>query len=217
MGKDNFTFISMYASGSKNQCVEAFEQEYPIIWERFELVPDSGGAGRTRGGLGTIRRIRFTGDEATLSSIGDREKFPAWGLFGGQSALNQGLVVNPGTDKENNIGVYVTGFPVSKNDFWDFWSGGGGGFEDPLSRAPELVLEDVLDGYVTLDGARRDYGVAIRVIDELSLRYEVEAQETKKLREGMSRERTTGQGLRKSLDAGRFRVDWSMPAARTNP
>ncbi len=206
---DNYTFISMYASGSKNQCVEAFEQEYPILWERFELVPDSGGAGKTRGGLGTIRRIRFSGDEASLSSIGDRERFPAWGLYGGLSALNQGLIINPGSANEKDIGVYVSGFDVRNGDRWDFWSGGGGGFGEPTLRPPESVLQDLIDGYITLEGARRDYGVVATVLDETLLKYEVDIPATTKLREGAKPPATGPGSPRKTLNASGFRVKWS--------
>ena len=205
---DNETFISMYASGSKNQCVEAFEQEYPILWERFELIPDSGGAGKTRGGLGTIRRIKFTGDDAMLSSIGDRAKFPAWGLYGGLSALNQGLIVNPGSPSEKDIGVYVSGFDVKNGDRWDFWSGGGGGFGDPTTRPPESVLRDLADGYVTLEGARQDYGVVAKLADARNLKYELDLTATESLRAG-TRVTADGPGSpRKLLDAARFRVKW---------
>jgi len=167
---DNGTYITLFASGSMNQSVELYEQLYPIYWQRMELIPDSGGAGRRRGGLGDLRRVSLEyGESATLSSFGDRERFPAWGLDGGGFGRNQGFVVNAGTSDEVSIGVMTTGYEVTRGDFWDYWSGGGGGFGDPLEREPELVLEDVKDGYVTVDGARRDYGV---VVNAAGLRYD---------------------------------------------
>lgn len=204
---DNYCFISMYASGSKNQSVEAFEQEYPIRWEKFELVPDSAGAGVTRGGLGTIRRIRLTGgSEGLMSAIGDREKFPTWGLYGGGYGLNQGLVLNPGTKKEKNLGVFTSGSLIKSNDFWDFWSGGGGGYGDPLERDPKRVLEDVIDGYVTVEGAEVDYGVVIRLIDGDRLLYRIDEVRTSKLREKVRKLR--GKRKMKKYNAGRSSVDW---------
>lgn len=182
--RDNGTYITLFASGSMNQSMELFEQMFPIVWERMELICDSGGAGRTRGGLGDVRRVRLAyGTEAMLSSFGDREKHPAWGLHGGRHGGNQGFVVNPGTPEEANIGVMTTGHDVVQGDFWDFWSGGGGGFGDPSERDPERVLEDVRDGYVSVEGAQRDYGVVIRTP---GLRYEdwhVDAEATAQLRE----------------------------------
>jgi N-methylhydantoinase B len=162
MHADNGVFMTLFASGSMNQSVELYEQLYPILWEQMELTTDSGGPGRQRGGLGDVRRVRLShGESAVLSSFGDRERFPAWGLFGGGPGRNQGFVVNPGTPDEVSIGVMTTGYDVRRGDFWDYWSGGGGGFGDPFEREPERVLEDVKDGYVSVEGARRDYGVVV--------------------------------------------------------
>jgi N-methylhydantoinase B len=162
MHSDNGVFMTLFASGSMNQSVELYEQLYPILWERMELTSDSGGPGRQRGGLGDVRRVRLAyGESAVLSSFGDRERFPAWGLHGGKEGRNQGFVVNPGTPEEVSIGVMTTGYDVQGGDFWDYWSGGGGGFGDPFERDPALVLEDVRDGYVSVEGAARDYGVAV--------------------------------------------------------
>lgn len=161
--RDNGVFMTLFASGSMNQSVELYEQLYPIVWEQMELVPDSGGPGRQRGGLGDVRRVRLAyGETAALSSFGDRERFPAWGLFGGKHGRNQGFVVNAGSSEEVSIGVMTTGYDVVRDDTWDYWSGGGGGFGDPLERDPAHVLEDVKDGYVSIEGARRDYGVVVQ-------------------------------------------------------
>jgi len=184
---DNHCFISMYASGSKNQCVEAFEQAYPVLWERFELIPDSGGAGESRGGLGTIRRHRLINSDGVISSVGDREKFPTWGLYGGGYGLNQGFIINSNTPKENNVGVFVTGYKVKEGDFWHFWSGGGGGYGNPLDRDVNKVLEDVLDGYVTIEGAEKDYGVIIEIIDKNKLLYKINQSKTSSIRKKMKK------------------------------
>lgn len=160
--QDNGTFITFFSGGSMNQSVELYEQLYPILWEKTELITDSGGAGRRRGGLGDVRRVRLRyGQAATLSSFGDRERFPPWGLYGGKPGGNQGFVVNPGTPDEVSLGVMNSGHKVKNGDFWDYWSAGGGGFGDPLEREPGLVLEDVKDDFVSVEGARRDYGVVI--------------------------------------------------------
>lgn len=161
--RDNGTYMTLFASGSMNQSVELFEQMFPILWEKMEFICDSAGAGRQRGGLGDVRRVRLEyGTEAMLSSFGDREKYPTWGLEGGKHGHNQGFVVNPGTPKEISIGVMTTGYDVVQGDFWDYWSGGGGGFGDPLERDPALVLEDVRDSVVSVEAAERDYGVIVR-------------------------------------------------------
>lgn len=191
MHSDNGVFMTLFASGSMNQSVELYEQLYPILWEQMELTTDSGGPGRQRGGLGDIRRVRLLyADGAVLSSFGDRERFPAWGLFGGKEGRNQGFVVNPGQDDEVDIGVMTTGHEVKRNDFWDYWSGGGGGFGDPFERDPALVLEDVRDGYVSVEAATREYGVFVVVDGPCYDDWHVDEQATAELR----RARTTAGG-----------------------
>lgn len=187
--RDNGVFMTLFASGSMNQSVELYEQLYPILWEQMELVADSGGPGRQRGGLGDVRRVRLQyGQSAVLSSFGDRERFPAWGLYGGKHGRNQGFVINPGTGDEVNIGVATTGYEVTQGDFWDYWSGGGGGFGDPLQRDPALVLEDVKDGYVTVEGARRDYGVVVVAEGIVYDDWSIDAVATQALREKVGSE-----------------------------
>jgi N-methylhydantoinase B len=188
--RDNGVFMTLFASGSMNQSVELYEQLYPIVWEKMELVSDSGGAGRQRGGLGDVRRVRLEyGESAVLSSFGDRERFPAWGLEGGAHGRNQGFVVNLGTEQEIDIGVMTTGHEVQRGDVWDYWSGGGGGFGDPLEREPDLVLEDVKDEYVTPDSARADYGVVVVAEGPVLDAWSVDAEATDALREELRRER----------------------------
>jgi N-methylhydantoinase B len=187
--RDNGTFITLFASGSMNQSVELYEQLYPILWERMELVSDSGGAGKWRGGLGDVRTVRLMyGEDAMLSSMGDREDFPAWGLYGGKPGRNQGFVINPGTPEEVSIGVMTTGYDVKRGDFWDYWSGGGGGWGDPLEREPELVLEDVKDGYVSPEGARRDYGVVVNTPGMVYDEWAVDLVATEALRADLRRQ-----------------------------
>jgi N-methylhydantoinase B len=189
--RDNGVFMTLFASGSMNQSVELYEQLYPIVWERMELVADSGGPGRQRGGLGDVRRVRLAyGETAVLSSFGDRERFPAWGLFGGKHGRNQGFVVNPGTAEEVSIGVMTTGYDVVRGDTWDYWSGGGGGFGDPLERDPANVLEDVKDGYVSVEGARRDYGVIVETQGLVYDAWRVDSEATRILRAEMSAARS---------------------------
>jgi N-methylhydantoinase B len=180
---DNGVFLTLYASGSMNQSIELYEQLYPIVWEEMELVADSGGPGRQRGGLGDNRRVRLQyADAAMLSSFGDRERFPPWGLFGGRPGRNQGFVVNRGQADEASIGVMTTGYEVKRGDYWDYWSGGGGGYGDPLERDPTAVLEDVRDGYVSIEGARRDYGVVVIADDVVFEAWHVDEPATERAR-----------------------------------
>ncbi len=180
--RDNGSYNALYASGTRNQPIEIYEQQFPITWEMCEMVPDSGGPGQYRGGLGVRRILRMDGEVGTTSVMGDGEINCGWGLFGGKAGYGQRLVRNLDADNQFNIGMFSSGAQVKLGDRIDLWSGGGGGFGDPSKRDPLKVLEDVKDGYVTIEGARRDYGVVVREIDWEALEFEVDTQATEQLR-----------------------------------
>ena len=182
--KDNHTAISLYASGTRNEPVEGQERIYPILTHCYEFIPDSAGAGRHRGGIGVARDFELTHGDATLSVLGSRAVQPVWGYEGGLPALGSGLIVDAGGPEEREIGVMRSGIHVKKGQLIRFWEGGGGGYQDPKLRDPDWVLEDVIDGFVTLEAARDIYGVAIRCLDEAAGRYEIDHEETARLRGG---------------------------------
>ena len=148
-----------WAFNAANIPVEAQEARHPLVIERFELIPDSGGAGTFRGGCGVRRDMRFLADEGKLTNLSDRQKFPPYGLFGGQPGRAGRTVINPGPDEEPVHSKESRGF--EHGDVISFQQPGAGGYGDPLARDPARVLEDVLDEYVSVEAARRDYGVVI--------------------------------------------------------
>ena len=182
--KDNHTAISLYASGTRNEPVEVQERVYPIITHRYEFITDSPGAGRHRGGVGVARDFSLTHGDAVLSVLGSRALQPVWGWDGGLPALGSGLVYDVGGPDEEEIGVMRSGIPARKEAVIKFWEGGGGGWGEPRTRPPEWVLEDVKDEIVSLEAARDVYGVAISVVDQEACLYEVDAEETARLRRG---------------------------------
>ena len=182
--KDNHTAISLYASGTRNEPVEVQERVYPILTHRYEFITDSPGAGRHRGGIGVTRDFSLTHGDAVLSVLGSRATEPVWGWEGGLPALGSGLVYDVGGPDEEEIGVMRSGVHARKGALIKFWEGGGGGWQDPKTRPPEWVLEDVADEIVSIDAARELYGVAVRVVDEDAAHYEVDRVETERLREG---------------------------------
>ena len=155
--------------------IEIHETEFPMRVVRFDVRADSGGPGKFRGGLGCTREYQLLEDAAVrVRGKGEmRSKVPPWGVFGGKPARTGSIAVNgvevPETARE---AVVQPGDIVRVN------MNAGGGYGNPLDRDPELVLGDVLDGYVTLHGARDDYGV---VIDSNSLTIDTKA--TRSLRE----------------------------------
>ena len=144
------------------QTVEALESGMPLRVERCELRADSGGEGRTRGGLGMRREIRLVAGEARYSVLSDRAAIPPWGVGGGgPAAAVQVSVVRDGRDLELSTPGKLTGHPLVAGDVVVMQSAGGGGFGEPLARDPERVREDVAAGYVSPERARDGYGVVL--------------------------------------------------------
>jgi N-methylhydantoinase B len=144
-----------------NTPVEAVETEFPVRVERYELVPDSGGAGKFRGGLGLRRLWRILGEEAIVNLRTDRFKFSSPGLFGAKPARPSSATLNPESPERRALTSKVAGLRLKKDDVFCFELGGGGGWGDPRARDPELVRQDVVRGYVSERAAAADYAVAL--------------------------------------------------------
>jgi N-methylhydantoinase B len=180
--RDNHSAISLFASGTRNQPLERMERAYPVVFEAYELMQDSGGAGRHRGGLGIRRRLRLVEGEGILSSTGDRELYPAWGYGGGKASTAGDGMVYETPDGQELAGTKLSGVTVTRGSTLHYWEGGGGGYGPPWERPEEWVLEDVANGYVSIDGAREEYYVDIRTIDADRLDYEIDRPKTAELR-----------------------------------
>jgi N-methylhydantoinase B len=171
----------LYGGGAQNQPIEVHERWYPVLYENFEVAQDSAGHGRYRGGYGSHRRWIMRG-EAVNSIHGDREEVTPPGVVGGTNGGPNKLVLNMGTDREENLGMFATNVPLHDGDSIDFLSNGGGGYGNPLERELEPVLNEVIDGFLSLDQARSMYGVVIDCVDvEVhDFRIDVPATETER-------------------------------------
>lgn len=152
----------------KNTPVEAAELEYPIRIERYEFITDSGGAGRQRGGLGIRRDIRVLIDDVTWARYGDRQKFAPFGLFGGKEGEVGKFILQPETPEERT--AKSKGLDTLKaGDVVSLRLPGAGGYGDPKERPLPALLRDVRDGKVSLEHARKDYGVEVtqQMLDNL--------------------------------------------------
>jgi len=144
-----------------NTPVEAIETEFPVRVERYELVRDSGGAGTFRGGLGVRRQWRLLADESTVNLRMDRFRFSSPGIFGAKSARASRAVLNPGSAGERALTSKIAGLRLKRGDVLAVEFAGGGGRGDPDRRPAARVREDVKRGYVSVAGAREDYGVVL--------------------------------------------------------
>jgi N-methylhydantoinase B len=140
---------------------EQAEAKFPILVERFELIPDSGGAGRYRGGLGIARTTRAL-SHLTVNSQSDRSKNPPWGLDGGGDATGNNIAFRLGGQwKDDFPNAKVLVAQLKPEDAYRISSGGGGGYGSPYERPTEVVAEDVRQGYVSLQAAAEKYGVVV--------------------------------------------------------
>jgi N-methylhydantoinase B len=149
-----------HISGSlvRNTPVEVLEMRTGMVIEGLELRCDSGGAGRYRGGLGEIRRIRFRTPGEFLTVVKKTKSRP-WALAGGLEPEAISMRIFAGTPNEKRVGTHRA--QVAVGDRAIYTTAGGGGYGLPAEREPSRVLEDVLEGYVSRDAARDIYLVVI--------------------------------------------------------
>lgn len=164
--------------GLRSPDPELHELVNPFLVLKYEYWPDSAGPGRWRGGMGVQYRWRCLADGIPFANFGSgmRDETAPVGILGGKGApRSAGLIQRAdGTVVETDVNTF---YVMNAGDEWEIWNSGGGGFGNPKERPVERVHADVLDGLVSVEAARRDYGV---VIDPDTL--EVNWEETRKLR-----------------------------------
>ena len=167
--KDGQSGTSVNQSNAKIAPIEIIESEFPTRILRFELIPDSGGAGQYRGGLG-IRREYLNLEDARFSIRSTKHVIAPEGAGGGGKGRTGDIIVNPDTDAAKQLPTRYADYPLKGGDRFRLITPGGGGYGQSLARDPDLVIRDLNEGYVTLEGALRDYGVvAIKTGDLFTL------------------------------------------------
>ncbi len=158
-GSDGESALINNVNGSlKDIPIEVHETRYPWRITDYRIRPDSGGAGKWRGGNGVTRTYEAQTD-LTVSLWFERSRQPAWGLFGGEDAVGPEVVINPGRPDERRL-LKVNGMALNKGDVVVCRSGGGGGFGDATERDLQAIADDLADGSVSTDHARLRYGIA---------------------------------------------------------
>jgi N-methylhydantoinase B len=187
-GKDGCNVTTAcFGTGLMSQPVEGQERANPILTTEFEIITDSAGPGKWRGGVGVRKTsIILEAEKTVISYICDRERAIVWGIEGGLPSMPHGLSIKQaGAEKEDWLGSVFSDVPIGPGDVFSRPTAGGGGFGDPLERDPALVLEDVADGYVSIERAAKDYGVVLTVIDAELCAYAVDEAVTKMTREAI--------------------------------
>jgi N-methylhydantoinase B len=157
--KDGVDAVTNPSQNLSNTPVEVLEAEHPVRIEDYSLLPDSCGAGRFRGGLGVARTYRLLSGEATLQLRADRMRFRPYGLNGGEPARAARNILNPGA-AATLLPAKVTS-TMTAGDVVRHEQPGGGGHGDPALRDPAAVAEDVLDGKISVEFARRAHGLEV--------------------------------------------------------
>jgi len=157
-GRDGQDGLINNVNGSlKDLPIEVLETKLPVRMTHYGFRPDSGGAGRWRGGNGIIREYTLDAEDTALSLWFERSGTPAWGLFGGLAGKPPDVVLNPGDEHERHL-LKCSRLPLARGDVVRTMTGGGGGFGDPSERDPSAVRDDLLDRHVTPAHARDAYG-----------------------------------------------------------
>ena len=177
---DGLTAAPPPPSTGKTQPVEIYEHRFPILFHEFALREGSAGAGKHRGGFGTIYEFELLEGQAAASFVGDRAKTPPFGILGGKSAKTNRFVFR--LDGKEYVPPLLTKghrIQLKSGDRIRLETPGGGGYGEPWDRDPEQVRKDVKSGYITTEAAAEEYGVVV-VREENNLK--LDERHTAKLR-----------------------------------
>jgi N-methylhydantoinase B len=158
--KDGASGITVNQSNARIAQVEIIESEFPTRVLRYDLIPDSSGPGRNRGGLG-IRREYLNLQDARFSIRSMKHVIGPDGCAGGKSGRTGAVVINPEGASPVRLPTRYADYPLKDGDIVRLDTPGGGGFGDPLTREPKRVLADVREGYISVAATEQDYGVVL--------------------------------------------------------
>jgi N-methylhydantoinase B len=171
--KDGINCIASGISNTMNTPVEVMEMSFPVRIERYEINPDSGGAGRYRGGCGAVRVWRLLeGADATGALCMERMTSPPFGLLGGKAGAAAAVTLTT-PDGATRPLPGKGAFSAPAGSVIEMITPGSGGFGPPSARDRAVIRRDLLDGYVSAASAQRDYGIA----DPQALRKAAESED----------------------------------------
>ena len=158
-GKDGMDAVDTLYANTRNNPIEDIESHLPLRVDRYELRENVVGAGQWRGGLGSVREFVYLNDGGA-SVEGEGHRFDPWGFDGGADGKPAGLELRLNGDVRQ-LPSKKPHMPIAKGGRFICVGPAGGGYGDPLKRDPAAVLDDVLDGLITAEMAREDYGVVL--------------------------------------------------------
>ena len=158
---DGADAVSTGTSNAMNIPAESIEMDYPVRVTRYELVPDSGGSGEHRGGLGLLREYEMLAETASVNVRGDRAAFPPRGFYGGGDAMKSDFSIRRGAGETERIPSKFGG-RIQRGQRLTILTPGGGGFGDPGKRSVASLVDDYLNGKLSGERIAADYGVDVR-------------------------------------------------------
>lgn len=154
--KDGLDGVQTHVTNTSNIPIESLEDEFPLLVERYELVPDSGGPGMWRGGLAIRREVRVLDHTAVFRGSTSRRFSAPWGLFGGHPGGRARITIDGDPLPDDSRGAAM----LSPGQVIEIVTGGAGGYGSPQERDPGLVARDVQDGKVSVEQASQVYGLS---------------------------------------------------------
>lgn len=165
-GIDGMDAVDTLYANTRNNPIEDIESHYPLRVNRYELREDASGAGKWRGGIGSIKEVTFL-TSGGVSVEGDGHKYAPWGFKGGAGGFVGAMRINPNTEHVEELPSKIPNRRTKVGDTIQLTGPCGGGYGNPLERSPEQVHSDVLDEYISRETAERDY--CVMITDQLEL------------------------------------------------
>lgn len=184
-GKNGMDSVDTLYANTRNNPIEDIESHLPLRIARYELRENESGAGRWRGGFGSIREFVYL-SQGGASVEGEGHRFAPWGFAGGNDGRTAALSLAQGEGEARALPSKLPYTPVKPGDRFLCVGPAGGGYGSPLDREPDAVLDDVLDELITPAIARQDYGVVIKEGGQLDLAATAEERESRRNRSHLS-------------------------------
>ena len=165
-GKDGMDAVDTLYANTRNNPVEDIESHLPLRVLNYELRENVAGPGKWRGGIGSFRSFELLEDGA-VSVEGDGQRFRPWGFAGGSDGSPANVDLIHAGGQSEALPSKIPYRHLAKGDRIAAYGPCGGGYGDPFERDPGSVADDVLDGLLDAEAARRDYGVVIAANGEV--------------------------------------------------
>lgn len=166
---DGVSGIKVHTGNARVASVEVFEYSMPVRMLRWERIPDTGGPGRMRGGCGVAREWEALEDGISATLMCERAVVPAFGLLGGEPGATARFALDADTEHERRLPSKTPPLPVPRGGRYLQQAAGGGGYGPAWERPPELVAEDVREGYVSAEAAHEAYRVVLTPEGEVDM------------------------------------------------